>query len=86
MNPRSLPSVHTPPRWEPATLARCHDLGSDVRLFEVRPDSGATAPYTPGSHLPLQLEFDGHPQTPLLAARGGRRRRRLPLRGQASGP
>ncbi|WP_110674657.1 PDR/VanB family oxidoreductase [Salinicola sp. RZ23] len=63
MNPRSLPSVHTPPRWEPATLARCHDLGSDVRLFEVRPDSGATAPYTPGSHLPLQLEFDGHPQT-----------------------
>lgn len=48
--------------WSEATIGSLRDLTPTVREFTLRPADGIAQPYTPGSHLPLEVLVAGRPQ------------------------
>ncbi|WP_106475754.1 PDR/VanB family oxidoreductase [Phytohalomonas tamaricis] len=47
-------SIHAQPAWHSATVVRCENLASDIRLFDLKPEAPLAA-YSPGGHLDIQV-------------------------------
>lgn len=47
-------SVHAQPAWASATVVRCENLASDIRLFDLKPDAPLGA-YSPGAHIDIRV-------------------------------
>lgn len=50
--------MHDRNDWIDAELVSTHDVGSDIRLFEIAPAGGVMA-YEPGSHINIAVEIAG---------------------------
>ncbi|HEY9067562.1 MAG TPA: PDR/VanB family oxidoreductase [Burkholderiaceae bacterium] len=55
--------MRNPQPWHRATLRAHRDLTPSVREFELSPEDGALLPWTPGSHLNVQVLLDSGLET-----------------------